>query len=330
MAEDKKFKRDELYIAVSPMLIRPWSSGRFSVFLRHEGSFVLYTNKGQAFTEEHREKLNQLNPTAVFIPKGDRHDYEHYLRDNLDDILEDPKIPVEVRSRAWFQASASLVQSVFEEKLPRALKRHRLTQIRGLVRDSLQFFTDSGSLPNVLKLVSRGYKTYNHALATMVLTSLLLQDHEETDEELLVKVGIGAILHDMGKARLPKELLEKPPEKMSGVERELYRSHPSLGVGLCMKLGLSVEAHHCILFHHERENGKGYPSGLGGDAMPYYLKALILANVYDQLTRATVWRPAYKPFDALQRIERRMEQFSPELFKKLIRVLSAADIIDQD
>lgn len=330
MAEDKKFEREELYLAVSPMLIRPWDSGRFSVFLRQDGNFVLYTNRGQAFTEEHRERLHQLNPSAVYIPKGDRYDYEYYLRENLDSILEDERVPMDVRSRAWFQASASLVQSVFEEKLPRSLKRHKLTQIRGLVRDSLQFFNDSGSLPSVFKLVSRGYKTYNHSLATMVLTSLLLHDHEETDEELLVKVGIGAILHDMGKSKLPKEVLERPPSKMSGVEQELYRSHPSLGVGLCINLPLSLEAHHCILFHHERENGKGYPSGLNGDNMPHYLKALILANAYDQLTRAAPWRPAYKPFDALQRIERRMEQFSPELFKKLIKVLSAADVIDQD
>lgn len=330
MPDNSNGGREELYIAVSPMLIRPWASGRFSVYLRHEGSYVLYTKKGQAFTKEHREKLSQLNPSAVFIPKGDKADYEYYLRENLGTILLDESIPVDVRSRAWYQASVSLVQSVFEEKLPKAMKRHRFSQVKGLVRESLQFFTNQGAVKDIIKLVSRGYQTYNHALSTMVLTSFLMQDHEDTDEELLVKVGVGAILHDMGKAGLPEEVLAKPQEKMSGEERELFRSHPSLGVGLCMQLPLSVETHHCILFHHERENGMGYPSGLIGESMPYYLKALILANEYDQLTRATAWRPSYRPFDALQRIEHRLEQFDAEMFKKLIRVLSAADVIEQE
>lgn len=329
MGEEKKVEKESMYIAVSPMLIRPWKSGRFAVHLYHEGKYVLYTNKGQAFTKEHCEKLSQLNPTAVYIPKGHRSDYEYYLRENLDTILQDEAIPMEVRSRAWYQASISVVQSVFDEKLPKALKRHKFSQIRSLVRGSLQFFSESDALPNVVKLVSKGYKTYNHAMATMVLSSFLLQDIAGGDERLQVKVGIGAILHDLGKSRLPPEILTKPADKMSGEEREIFRSHPSLGVGLCMQLPIAVETHHCILFHHEQENGHGYPSGLTGESIPDYLKAVILANAYDQLTRAAPWRRALKPFEALQSIERRLDRFDPKMFKRLIRVLSAADAIER-
>lgn len=327
MEDQTSILSQEEYIAVPPMLIRPWAKGGFAVFLRHEDSYVLYTNKGQAFTNEHRQKLTELKSTAVFVPRKQKGDYEYYLRENLDSILVDSDIPMDVRSEAWRQASFSLVREVFDEKLPKQLKRHKFSQVQKLVDDSLQFFNQVDSLPRIIRLVSKGYKNYTHAIATMVLTSFLLMEHPECDEELLIKVGVGAILHDIGKVGLPPALLNKAGHQMSAEERELFRSHPCLGVGLCMQLPLSLETHHCILFHHEKENGVGYPSGIKGDSIPFYLKALSLANAYDQMTRATPWRAAHRPFEAMKRIENRMEQYSPDMFKRLIQVLSAADLM---
>lgn len=317
------------FVPVSSTLIRPWQSGKFALYIRQEGRFVLYTNKGGAYTIRHRQKLDDLGIRVLFIPRTQRKEYEHYLRDNLGEILSDTGIPVEVRTDAWYDASVSVVTSVFEEKLPRQIFRKRFSDMKKLVRDSISYFQDPKALQDVLSLVSKGHKHYNHSIGTMVLHYFVLKTYAEADDDLLIHSSLGALLHDIGKANLPPKLLEKRYDLLTGGERELYRSHPSVGVGLCLPLNLSQVTYNCILFHHEQENGKGYPSHMADEAIPLYVKTLSLCNAYDNLTRSTPHRAAFTPFEALQRLDVHKKRFHPESFRRLIMILSNADILDQ-
>lgn len=318
------------YMAVSPLLLRPCRHGRFAVYLHQEGAHVLYTNKGTAYTDDHRTKLDDMGVETVYISSAQIKDYEAYLRDNLAEILQDETIPIHVRSRAWYQASLALVRNVFKEKLPPSVFRTRFTHLQKLVKDSVDFFDTPGSIKTVTSIISKGYKHYNHSVGTMVLNYFVLRSYGQATDEMLIRSSIGALLHDVGKTDIPQEIQEKKPEQRSSHEQDVYRTHPSKGVGLCIKLPLEVETYNCILFHHERENGKGYPSGLMGDDMPIYVKTLSLCDTYDALTRARPYRPAHTPYEALQRIENRKGGFSRLATKRLILALSSAEVIDKD
>ncbi len=324
------FDRSSPYVPVSPLLIRPCMSGRFAVYLRQNGKFVLYTSKGQAYSTEHREKLDDLGVAWVFIRKEHLGEYESYLRDNLAEILGDAAIPLDVKSKAWLHASVTLLKTIFSEKLPKPLYKAKFTQVTKLVKDSIALFEQGDSLSSVTRLIARGYKDYAHSLGVMSLSYFVLNTLDNIGQETLVNASIGAILHDIGKQAIPLAIREKNPDYRNPFEAELYRSHPSVGVGLCVNLPLPLEAYHCILFHHEQDNGQGYPSGLTGDMSPVYVKAISLCNMYDSLTRVASYRPAHTPFEALQRIAAWRDAFNRDMFRRLVSVLSNAAIVKKD
>lgn len=320
----------QAYAAVPSELLRPWISGRFSVYVKKSGHFVLYAGKGGAYTRDHRHRLRQLGVDTVFILRAEISGYERYLRESLSEILRDESIPMERRAEAWYSASASVAKDVLSEKLPKPLSKMRYNQIERMVRESVGFFKTPDALKNLVRLMSKGYQDYHHGVSVMVLTAFTIQESGVEDDELLVKCGIGAILHDLGKVGVPRSILDKNRDSLSAEEHEIYRSHPSLGVGLCVSLPLPIETFHCILFHHEQEDGKGFPSRLPPEAIPMYVKALSVCNVYDRLTRATAYRPAYTPYEALRKIETRKEAFNVNMIKRLIRVLSNAEALPRD
>jgi HD-GYP domain-containing protein (c-di-GMP phosphodiesterase class II) len=318
------------FSAVSPMLLRPWSQGSFAVYLRQGDQYVLYTNKGGAYTEAHRQKLAEMDVDMVYVPKDQMKHYEHYLVENLGDILTDESIPLSVRGQAWFEASLASARSVFEEKLPAKLFKTRFKQVRRLVHDSVAFFDSPGALSSVTRLVSRGYKGYHHSVGTMVLNFFVLRGFGELEQEGLIQASLGAMLHDVGKVDLPEEVLAKKPENRSRAEEEIFRTHPSRGVGMCIGLPLDPVAQHCILFHHEQEDGHGFPAGLESESIPLPVKTLSVCNVYDAMTRPAAWRPAYSPYEALQKMGARKKAFHAKALRRLIMLLSKAEIIEPE
>lgn len=316
------------YLPVSTHLLRPWGTGRFSIYVRKGPGFVLYASRGAAFTPEQSRRLRAMGVTTAYIHRGEARHFENYLRDILGEILLDDSIPLPERTEAWHASASSLVRGFLEEKLPHSVSRARFDQIGKLVRQSIGFLQDQDAARNLTRLLSKGYQEYQHGLAVMVLTSLVLMDRPDMTEELLVRVGTGALLHDVGKSGLPDGLLERRPDGRTPEEETVFRSHPALGVGLCVGLPLPPETLHCILFHHEQEDGRGFPAGLPGSGIPAYVKALSVCDTYDALTRACVWRPAYPPFEALRKMEGRKETLDRAMFRRLIMILADAEMLD--
>ncbi|EFL49625.1 metal dependent phosphohydrolase [Solidesulfovibrio fructosivorans JJ]] len=318
------------YFPVKTLSLRPWGNGRFSVYVRKGPRLVLYASRGAAFSKEQLARLRSTGTPTVYIHQGELRHYENYLRESLGELLLDESIPLAERAEVWHESAVSLAKCVLEEKLPHSVSRARFEQIGKLVRQTVGFLHDPGAVKNVARLVSKGYQEYQHGLAVMVLTSLMLMDRKGISEDLLVKVGVGALLHDVGKLGLAEGLLDRRPDTWTPEEEIQFRSHPALGVGLCVGLPLPPETLHCILFHHEQEDGRGFPAGLPAAGIPPYVKALGVCNIYDALTRACVWRPAYPPFEALRKMEARKETLDKGMFKRLIMILADAEILKEN
>lgn len=325
--DDVPLQELKAYLPIKTAFLRPWGSGRFSVYVRKGQGLVLYSSRGSAFTQEQIRRLNAMNVPMVYIHRGEVKHYENYLRESLGDLLLDETIPLETRAEAWHSSAGALAKSVLEEKLPQSISRARFEQINKLVGQTIGFLQEPGAMKNIAQLISKGYQDYQHGLAVMVLTSVMLMDKRGMTEDLLIRIGVGALLHDVGRTALPPGLLERRPDTWTPEELTLFRSHPALGVGLCVQLPLPTETLHCILFHHEQEDGKGFPAGMPGPALPLFVKALSVCNTYDALTRACVWRPAYPPFEALRNMESRKECFDREMFRRLIMILADAEMI---
>jgi HD-GYP domain-containing protein (c-di-GMP phosphodiesterase class II) len=109
-------------------------------------------------------------------------------------------------------------------------------------------------------------------------------------DQHLTKLGIGLLLHDIGKTVMPPGVLRKPG-RLEGDELAMMREHPTLGVDL-MGDTIGPLAKGVIRSHHERWNGSGYPDGRAGQEIPEYARIAAVADVFDAVTSARVYSPA--------------------------------------
>jgi HD-GYP domain-containing protein (c-di-GMP phosphodiesterase class II) len=96
-------------------------------------------------------------------------------------------------------------------------------------------------------------------------------------------------LHDIGKLGVPDSILLKPGP-LTGREFEAIKKHPIIGANIVGHLGLLTAEQKIILHHHERWDGKGYPDGLKGEAIPFLSRILSVADVYDAMASDRAYR----------------------------------------
>ena len=169
---------------------------------------------------------------------------------------------------------------------------------------------------------------FGHATRVARL-AVSLADELDLDEELMLDVEYGALLHDIGKLELPAELLSKPA-LLTDEEWQLMRTHPEAGYVLVRGLPGLERAAEIILAHHEAFDGAGYPRGLSGEKIPLGARILTVADSFDSMTHPHTQRPPMAPSMAVCEIERcRGTQFDPDVAAALGSVLAhvAADRI---
>ncbi len=123
------------------------------------------------------------------------------------------------------------------------------------------------------------------------------------DEHAQTTVRVGAYLHDVGKVRVPHEILNKP-DKLTPDEIEVVQMHPVWGIELLAAVEFPWDIKPIIRWHHERHDGSGYPDRLRGDEIPVSAQIVGIADVYDALTTTRPYRPALSLERALAEMDR--------------------------
>lgn len=138
----------------------------------------------------------------------------------------------------------------------------------------------------------------------------------------LNELGLGALLHDIGKMQVPLEILNKPG-KLSKEEFEVMKTHPQKGYELLLNdNNLSADVLAIVKSHHERLSGNGYPDRLPEQNISYYTKIVSITDVYDAITSDRVYHDGMTPHDAMQRLYEWMpNNFDQDLMQKFIRTL---------
>ncbi len=118
------------------------------------------------------------------------------------------------------------------------------------------------------------------------------------EEERISILQYAAILHDVGKLGVPTRLLQKDG-KFDEAELEAIRVHPVRGVDVVRDIAFLNEAYTAILHHHERMDGRGYPTGLAGERIPRFARIIAVADAFDSMTSTRSYRPARSVPDAV-------------------------------
>ncbi len=113
-------------------------------------------------------------------------------------------------------------------------------------------------------------------------------------EGRLAKIGLGLLLHDIGKLSIPAEILNKPG-KLDDAEWELVRKHPVAGCEMLSE-DISFLVRAVVRSHHERWDGRGYPDKLSGDSIHQFARIATIADVYDAVTSERPYKGAAPPY----------------------------------
>ncbi|HKW42207.1 MAG TPA: HD domain-containing phosphohydrolase, partial [Gemmatimonadales bacterium] len=133
------------------------------------------------------------------------------------------------------------------------------------------------------------------------------------DEHAQTTIRLGAYLHDLGKVRVPHEILSKPGP-LTRDETAVVQMHPIWGIELLAEVAFPWDLKPIIRWHHERYDGTGYPDGLSGDAIPLFAQIVGLVDVYDALTTARPYRPAFTRGEALAQMAGARSWWSEAVF----------------
>ena len=114
----------------------------------------------------------------------------------------------------------------------------------------------------------------------------------------LVSLGIGALLHDVGKLAVPAELLESP-HRLTAEEWTLVRAHSAAGESLVSGFFRHPSVRAVVRWHHERIDGSGYPDGLSGEAIPLVARIVAVADAYDAMVAERPYAAARTPHEAI-------------------------------
>jgi diguanylate cyclase (GGDEF)-like protein len=185
---------------------------------------------------------------------------------------------------------------------------------------------DSGGFSTLDALVSavdnKDHYTRRHS-AQVAEHSAALAEALGFPKEQLETLRVAAMLHDVGKIALPDAILRKPGS-LTRDEAEAVKQHPLVGgMMLAQHLPGLEEVRHAVSTHHERWDGKGYPSGLSGREIPLLGRVLAVADSYSAMTTDRPYRAAMQVADAISELEKGMAtQFDPDLVPVFIECLS--------
>ncbi|MBW3763121.1 DUF3391 domain-containing protein [Aeromonas jandaei] len=214
-----------------------------------------------------------------------------------------------------FQQSLAQVRSVMSKIQSRPL--NAIGEAQELVNAMTEQLLSVDEM--VLHLVSDGEdgnNLYFHSLNVSVLSMLLAKECCMTADEIR-QVGMGALFHDIGKLKIPSQILRKT-EQLTKPEQNLMAQHPRYGLDLLnLAKDFPAEAKGIVLHHHEYLDGSG-PEGLKKGQLDPLTQMVSLINEYDNLCHMQ----AKVPYSALSGLyKQRKAQFNPEYLSMLIRLM---------
>ena len=275
----------------------------------------LLLNSGVSLKQEYINKLRDLQIASLYIQDERIPDIE------IEDVILD-----ETR-----QEAACLIKNILddmgkESKKPLNSLLVAKKKLNNVLDDIIsQLLNNPNLIINLSDIRLADNYTFSHSVnvAVLAITTAISLGLPRSN---LQKLGMGAILHDLGKIKIPLKILNKNG-RLLPEEFEEIKKHPRYGYEL-VKLQKLIDSSSAtvIIQHHERVNGMGYPNKLKDGQISYFAKICAVADVYDALVADRPYRAALPPHKALEIIENGGEEFDLGILQNFYQHIAAYPI----
>jgi len=161
--------------------------------------------------------------------------------------------------------------------------------------------TKSDVLTYVSFLKEHDEYTYSHS-SNVALLSSMFATWLKFDETEMANLTTAGLLHDLGKLKIPLEILNKKG-RLTEAEFDIMKSHTVVGYRILENQNLPENMKLAALMHHERVDGSGYPLALKDEKINKYAKIIAICDIYDAMTANRVYRGRICPFEVIKRFE---------------------------
>jgi HD-GYP domain-containing protein (c-di-GMP phosphodiesterase class II) len=235
-------------------------------------------------------------------------------------IPEVKQVPLDAEHRKAakiIQSSRREIMSMFKDL--RMGKVIEAANVMPLVEEiSASVSRNAHALISLVRLKTADDYTYMHSIAVSALMTNLARELKLSEAEVR-QSGLAGLMHDMGKAEVPVQILNKPGS-LTDNEFDVIRLHPQNGYDMLVKANITdpVTLDVC-LHHHEKIDGSGYPGHLEGENISIYARMGAICDVYDALTSTRAYKPGWEPGIALKRMASWSGHFDPKVLEAFVK-----------
>lgn len=217
--------------------------------------------------------------------------------------------------------AARATQSLFREvRLGRAIELDRCAEVAQQISESAT--RHPAALVSLARVRTHHTYTFMHSVAVCALMTSLARQLG-LDEAATRDAALAGLLHDIGKAGIGREILDKPG-RLTDEEGAAMKRHPELGHGMLKGNAATNEVVlRACLHHHERFDGEGYPGRLVGEAIPYAARMNAICDVYDAITSLRAYKQPWDPAESIAKMAAwsKAGQFDPAVFRAFVDML---------
>ena len=176
----------------------------FDLYMKVDKNFVLYRSADLPFNDYTRQSLLGNKVTKLYITSESKGRYQRYIENNLPKILDDPSVQEDKKASILYETSTELVKDV----LANPTYGENIQRSKNLVSNKVNYILQGrDAFLNLMTISSFDYYTYTHSVNVCTFSIALAQQMGFNDEEFLHELGIGALLHDVGKSKISDKII---------------------------------------------------------------------------------------------------------------------------
>lgn len=301
----KKIRKEDLELG---MFIHDLNCGWMDhVFFRRR--FLLKKEEDlQKILESGIDEVDIDTDRGLDAPGPSRDAFDEELRRRMQDSAprfagEVPQTPhrqeLEVARKIQSEATQVVTHVLNDARLGKQIEVERLSPVVGQITESI--LRNQGTLVSLCRIKERDTYTFQHSVSVCTLLVTFCR-YMGMSREVIQEAGMGGMLHDIGKMRVPDHILNKPG-KLTDPEFETMKGHVNLGLEILGRTpGITDTALLISGEHHERWGGSGYPNGKKGGEISQLGRMAAIVDVYDAITSNRVYHTGMEPPVALQKL----------------------------
>ena len=275
---------------------------------------------GSAVTEVIIDTSKGLDVESSATPEPETDDQPVEVAQSISAAIEPERTSLHVeveRAREICQQARGAVTSMFHEvRMGKALDTQTATELVEEINASVA--RNPGALISIARLKTKDDYTYMHSVAVCGLM-IALSNQLGLDEKQTREAGVGGLMHDLGKALMPLDILNKPG-KLTDAEFATIRTHPQEGWRLLKEGGgASGEVLDIALHHHEKFDGSGYPHRQQGEAISLLARMGAVCDVYDAITSNRPYKAGWDPGESVRRMASWKGHFDERVLQAFIK-----------